>query len=1734
MNEGPEYTCAICIKQEWKSNVLKLNKVKYEEHSKMFDECYQLKHFWLKEIIDPKIFANRFEDKEEYICKGCDKHLMKGKMPPQAQANNLKLDRIEDDLRDLCPLELMLISRIIPFMFIVPKHKGAQFGLKGQCILVPSDLKKTVSSLPRACDDNCVISLALKRRLSDRSYHSKQNIRPAEVNKALRKLKEINPFYSFVSIDENSWVNVSQESDPELWDMLTNDEAKPDNVDLTDSDEEIEGNDVTFEKQKQDSTVPHPTVLHNINGTNVEPGEVLNLAPAEGQIPVSFTSEPDWEALAFVKEFPLGKGHFNENRNVAITPSQYVHTRLKCADDRFANNAQYIFAQLDLIERAAIWSSITFAENKRFQDNITVGEVKNNIHRMLSDQQIYYTFKNIRGTPQYNRNQLLDILGKVRQFGCYTFFLTITAGIPHFWFEIFQILGHQYGKDFTKEDVMNMSNKERIDWLKRNPVTVARQVDYLFTKFLGPAVIMSGMHPIGQILNYDEKREFQMRGVEHPHCAIHVKDAPKLDENSDDEVVEFIDKFITCSLPDEDTEPELHELVTSRLSHKHTFTCRKKKGVRCRFNAPWPPSKTTRIIRGENLSSDEVKKSKRLVDKVLHEITSMQYGLNDVILEDILYSCGISEEEYENAMDTMQKNTTILYKRQANEINVVPYNTVLLTLLRSNMNIQFVTGSYGLLTYLTAYMCKDDKNMSELMKKASKEASSGDIRGKLKKVGNVFVKNREVGIHEATKRVLSGPFRRSNLQTIYIPTGPQNERIRMLKPKHILDLMSSDDINVFATNMIEKYANRPDILENICYADFATSYKSKNVDDTPDEDHITNYTNPVDIDVEELQVDMQIITLKNGLGKMRKRKKCVMRYHKPSKFSSPEGYYMVLLQLYMPWRNENDIIGSSDSYKEKFDGVFENIKANILEHEPYFGQFDIDENVLDNNLDTMENFDSSEGESDNNSENEYTAFDPSLLDTDSGFEDIDIVSAESASCSIKQHAIPNDTYYAMCSQLNDAQRDLFNYIMKWAMRYQLGKDNDEVEPDPFYIFLSGGAGVGKTYLVNVVIEYLRRILLVPGQNCDESPSIAITASTGKAACNINGTTLHSAFHLPLHGENMNCKTELRGKELQNLQMKYKYLRVLIVDEISMVGRQTFEDLNAFLQQIKNNQLPFGGIAILVIGDFFQLPPVKQASIFERLVLNDPWFDFQLHELTEIVRQNGDPEFAELLNRMREGNETQEDIHVIKLLSETDTSDWPVDHCKLYITNRLKDIENDKYLKDFREGGHPVHTIIAKDLKMDITTNLHKVNHYIVRKDAAISETGNLPSCIEICEGSRVMLTVNLDVSDHLINGAIGTVIKIHRRQDSTKPSGIIFVKFDDPNAGNNSKSNRYRGDLKDCVPIEKITKQYNVSKHKKGNLKGEREQFPLTAAHAMTIHKSQGSTIEYFTGDMDRSCKTANYKTRVNPGMFYTLLSRATARNKVKILNFEEDVIKCNEKAKREMHRLRSESHLDCKHPLTEMSADSICLLNIVSWSKHIDHFLSDRNYTQHSSLFCFTETYTVNELDQIEHHHENWRSIHKHSPHGLAICYNINKVEIIERNFEILYEIHELEVLPIGIRLGNDTMLLVLVYFPTGQLVNERRLLLYRLQTQVERLPRDNYDRIILLGDFNMDQKSPEHQGCFTDLCIAFNLIQRSNWSTHKYGGILDLVFDSNRAKNFVNWMPSPYSDHFVLIIDL
>ena len=148
----------------------------------------------------------------------------------------------------------------------------------------------------------------------------------------------------------------------------------------------------------------------------------------------------------------------------------------------------------------------------------------------------------------------------------------------------------------------------------------------------------------------------------------------------------------------------------------------------------------------------------------------------------------------------------------------------------------------------------------------------------------------------------------------------------------------------------------------------------------------------------------------------------------------------------------------------------------------------------------------------------------------------------------------------------------------------------------------------------------------------------------------------------------------------------------------------------------------------------------------------------------------------------------------------------------------------------------------------------------------------------------------------------------------------------------------------------------------------------------------------------EKTAAGKNYQQAISQGQFYTLLSRAKSRYKVLLLNFELEDIKVNELALDEMVRMRNESLFSWQHPLIELNGTSMCLFNIRSWNVHLEHFLSDKIYSTYSSLFCFTET-SINDspTKHIDEILDNWKDIHKNTQHGLALCYNVSKVNIIE-----------------------------------------------------------------------------------------------------------------------------------------
>ena len=184
---------------------------------------------------------------------------------------------------------------------------------------------------------------------------------------------------------------------------------------------------------------------------------------------------------------------------------------------------------------------------------------------------------------------MYDVLGMIRQLGIPTWFLTLSAANMQ-WPDVIQTIARQYGTILTDEDVQTMSFEDRSKWLRQNPVTAARHFQYRLNTFF-QVFLKSSAHPLGELVDYAIRIEFQARGSPHAHTILWIKDAPKLNVDTDEDVCTFIDQYVKCNIPDE----ELAQLVSKVQKHGHSATCRRD--GKCHFHYPRPPSPETVIAR---------------------------------------------------------------------------------------------------------------------------------------------------------------------------------------------------------------------------------------------------------------------------------------------------------------------------------------------------------------------------------------------------------------------------------------------------------------------------------------------------------------------------------------------------------------------------------------------------------------------------------------------------------------------------------------------------------------------------------------------------------------------------------------------------------------------------------------------------------------------------------------------------------------------------------------------------------------------------------------------------------------------------------------------------------------------------------------------------------------------------------------------------------------------------------
>lgn len=389
-----------------------------------------------------------------------------------------------------------------------------------------------------------------------------------------------------------------------------------------------------------------------------------------------------------------------------------------------------------------------------------------------------------------------------------------------------------------------------------------------------------------------------------------------------------------------------------------------------------------------------------------------------------------------------------------------------------------------------------------------------------------------------------------------------------------------------------------------------------------------------------------------------------------------------------------------------------------------------------------------------------------------------------------------------------------------------------------HLFLTGKAGSGKTTLLKEIID-------------STDKNVVVVAPTGVAAINAGGVTIHSLLTLPLtafvpddnypESQSVTSRTMLRrhmkyNKEKLNL---LREMDTLVIDEVSMVRADMMDAIDFVLRSVRRRPDPFGGVQVIMIGDLYQLPPVIKDYTWD--VLKQYYrtgYFFSSHvfqqcnalcvELTKVYRQKDDV-FLDTLNRIRDGLVTNDDL---KLLNQRCDNQEPEDDevITLCTHNAIADQINQKKLAEIKE---PI-----KKFKAKISGKFNE-SAYPVEEE------------IKLKVGAIIMFTRN-ESEGLYYNGKIAKVMNYDREE------GTIKVEFVDD---------------KTSAWIEKVewkNEKYTINAENKieSEVLGEFVQFPVRLAWAVTVHKSQGLTLDKVRMDLSKTFAA---------GQAYVALSRCTS-----------------------------------------------------------------------------------------------------------------------------------------------------------------------------------------------------------------------------------------------------------------
>ena len=875
-------------------------------------------------------------------------------------------------------------------------------------------------------------------------------------------------------------------------------------------------------------------------------------------------------------------------------------------------------------------------------------------------------------------------------------------------------------------------------------------------------------------------------------------------------------------------------------------------------------------------------------------------------------------------------------------------------------------------------------------------------------MANTFLTHRQMGEVEAYYKIFPHlNLKYSSVDTIFIPSDKKELRSKFLR-KLNEDDQNYDKGTEVAGGRTGRFLEKPDIIDIFCRREipedqpeleeltsihFAKMYdpirrrskeedqeeptnshsQSQNIESqnneepwADDEDRVANYyitTNP-NYNRKKLPKIIKINGAKEGEVPIYVKRSFpkAARIHKKRQDNDPHRFFLSELMLYTGYTDE-DQLGANDEekclnlYLEKQDAI-NLIKSYMM---PYAqgveeARYQVEQAMKDEATSTCNVGDTLDPEKEkeiadcNDGDDEMHPAFLQLNPDDFEFQD------NSAQVRKTIRRIENKTSDELLQDarnLDKFQKKALHVAIKFAQDVMISKKGTIPYPKAPFLMVHGGAGTGKSTLIKVMSQYVHKILMRDGDDLD-CPYVLLSAFTGTAAANIDGQTLHTLFNFN-YGAGFMSLTDKMRDEKRNL---FKNLKLLIIDEISLVDADMLYKIDLRLREIKQLDVPFGNVGIFVLGDLMQLRPVSgryifsspRSSQFELTSDMDPlWRKFDCLNLEINHRQGEDREYANILNRIRIGEETEEDIEQLKSQVRKDKhNDIRKEKDALYIygTNKNVNRMNNLRLKQIKGEEHIIPAII-----------MHKTIKNFNPPEGKGGEVGktSFQKELRLKINAKVMLTHNVDTCDGLTNGARGELVGVIK--DSKENISKLIIRFEKESVGREKRKHSPDISIKfpNGTPIEKVHYSFSISKSKKSVIHTAMLiQFPLKLAFACTAHKIQGGTI------LKPQKLILNIEDAFGAAMVYVMLSRVCALIQILILNeFDKSKMYPNQGALEELARLNkiSMNNNPSDWEKDDKKALKICSLNCRSLRKHYQDILSDDDILK-SDIICLNETW--------------------------------------------------------------------------------------------------------------------------------------------------------------------------------